>query len=1477
MARQSPVRTLGKVLRSWIQSVSPDGTYSESATPPEECTKHPTVTFAPAVILRQRTPRSQVQCFATIAEQIRNGDSIPSGVNLLCEVSENGDDLDYHEAEVKKPKVRDETLYLPLPVNDEQIQIVHQIDTRRGIVVQGPPGTGKSHTIANLICHLLAKNKRVLVTSQTPRELRVLKDKLPKEIADLCVVLLGNDHAARGELEGSVQGINQRYSEWDPIRSQQEIKSLESHLFEVQKKIANTNRLIRELREIESYQHQVADGVYAGTAQQIACRVREEEHRSGWLTDDLAEADSCPLSSTEFAELVQLHRDLTEDYCNELKQVLVKREHLPDVAHFLRTIRDETEAKRNLEARASQRQSLRFRAPEQVPEEKLQLLRESISALIAEVGGIKKRFPWIPQATTDILSDNDTPWKQLRDFMKTHLQGLRDKAIVVQTVQVDLPASLDRKKLQADAHDLLVHLEEGKGLGLGPIAPKVVKRTSYIKKQVRINGRECSKPEDLRLLAAYLDANDEVEQLWSVWEGTDKRNKGSLLVQVGYLEERLEALESVIELERHMNTAKVNVKAIDDLAEPQWQRMEELEEMILDIEALEAVCTFKRVSAIVGDAIQKVRMAQASPKAHRLNQEFLRALEERDAQVLGRCFDDLDTIERDRERLSRRSSLQKRLAKAAPQIAKQLQDTATDQIWNERAKAWEAAWSWKQADEWLARFNKEHNKSKLETDLERLSEDQRRTIAKLAASKAWENCLENLTEHQRTNLVAWAMTMKRIGKGTGKRAPMYRRQAQQFMDQCKKAIPAWIMPLHRVFETVRPEPEAFDVIIIDEASQTGPEGLVIQYLAKQCIVVGDAEQISPEAVGTDRSAVDAVIKRYLHDVPFQTLYDPETSLFHHATMRFAGRVVLREHFRCMPEIIQFSNDLCYSSTPLKPLRQYAPNRLEPILVRYVKDGLREGSGGRALNRPEADALVDTLLQFCSQKQYANKTIGVISLQGEDQAGYIESKLLIRMTPAELEKRRVVCGDAYAFQGDERDVIFLSMVAAPNERIGALVRESDKRRFNVAASRAKDQVVLFHTATPNDLNPECMRYKILKYYLNPVRPPREVNMDLCESQFERDVYESIAKRGYRVFPQHKVAEYRIDLVVEGTKAQLAVECDGDEWHGIEQYERDVARQRILERSGWRFWRIRGCEYYRNPEGSLESLWETLSEMGIHPQGQSESSNDNLPESDGSITLDAEGGPQSDDHIGPLNASSEGGKEGLAQAALPWGNTLEQEPMQKSEPSGSPPAAAGGPIHTYPPEYFFRLARWARESGKLQPKQRHLIFDIGKYRARNWPLSEKQERAALRIVKEAIEAGFSEREEATQPSIPETDTQNHAPPMQLLADAPDEASAPTSDGLPPSEFDRGVRRVKSGVVSLPWWWIAGNNRPGRAGLISRGDRLIITAAGSDRGEWQVIRYKLGSALISLPREWLGNAEKVALTPFPGKNLEVIKLAD
>ena len=124
-----------------------------------------------------------------------------------------------------------------------------------------------------------------------------------------------------------------------------------------------------------------------------------------------------------------------------------------------------------------------------------------------------------------------------------------------------------------------------------------------------------------------------------------------------------------------------------------------------------------------------------------------------------------------------------------------------------------------------------------------------------------------------------------------------------------------------------PEPGMFDTVIVDEASQASVDALALLLLAKRIIVVGDDKQNSPEAVGIPEDSIARLAREHLKQFRFRDEFRPDTSLFDHAERSFEHPITLREHFRCVPEIIRFSNDLCYRDAPLIPLRQAPPNRL----------------------------------------------------------------------------------------------------------------------------------------------------------------------------------------------------------------------------------------------------------------------------------------------------------------------------------------------------------------------------------------------------------------------------------------------------------------------------------------------------------------------------------------------------------------------
>jgi very-short-patch-repair endonuclease len=153
-----------------------------------------------------------------------------------------------------------------------------------------------------------------------------------------------------------------------------------------------------------------------------------------------------------------------------------------------------------------------------------------------------------------------------------------------------------------------------------------------------------------------------------------------------------------------------------------------------------------------------------------------------------------------------------------------------------------------------------------------------------------------------------------------------------------------------------------------------------------------------------------------------------------------------------------------------------------------------------------------------------------------------------------------------------------VVGGQDDNYRALSGKTYEQRINVATSRAKDKLILFHSVQlGTDLNNASdLRYKLLNYIKNGITEKDfdENKKQKCDSKFEEDVFDWLVARGYELTPQVEVGAYRIDLVVEGENNRLAVECDGDRWHPPEKWWDDKLRQHQLERVGWTFWRVSG---------------------------------------------------------------------------------------------------------------------------------------------------------------------------------------------------------------------------------------------------------------------------------------------------------------
>jgi len=519
---------------------------------------------------------------------------------------------------------------------------------------------------------------------------------------------------------------------------------------------------------------------------------------------------------------------------------------------------------------------------------------------------------------------------------------------------------------------------------------------------------------------------------------------------------------------------------------------------------------------------------------------------------------------------------------------------------------WRDAWNWSRMRTYLEGIEARQELVDLSARRRELEAVLSKLYQTVVAKAAWLSTKLNASPKVLQALAGYSNAIRRIGQGTGPNAVRYRMDAQRAMVDAADAVPCWIMSHAKISESMPAVIGAFDLVIVDEASQSDLWALPAIVRAKKILVVGDDKQVSPDSGFFLSARINELRNRFLADQPFGADMTPEKSLYDLAARVFAAdQIMLREHFRCVPAIIAYSNR--FYSGAIQPLRiPSASERIDPSLVDlYVPDGVRDRKDA---NRLEAEAIADEINVLLADERFAGRTLGVVSLLGMEQAKFIDYLVRERCSAKELMTRQFQCGDARTFQGAERDIMFLSMVV-DGEQCRALSGNAAEQRFNVAASRARDRMYLVRSVRAEQLSPKDLRLSLLNHFspLVSAEEDKPDGIELCESGFEREVFTMLVDKGYRVIPQVRSGAYRIDMVVEGgNDARLAIECDGDAFHGPDRWQHDMQRQRTLERAGWTFWRCFASTWRMRREDVSEELVERLGEMGITPQERQDAS-------------------------------------------------------------------------------------------------------------------------------------------------------------------------------------------------------------------------------------------------------------------------------
>lgn len=1190
-------------LRQWVLAADESGTFTESLHPNNGARATPELRLAPAVVLRRRRQASLRRTYDEIIGRLDDGGEIPPSVASLVDDTADvyrEDSIDQFSPRL--PFGESERLFFPLPTNPQQQRIIEELRRRRGVVVQGPPGTGKSHTIANLISHCLATGKRVLVTSHTERALRVVKEKLPEQLRDLTVSVLGAGREGAADLARSANAILDRRGDpnWSVNSLNAQIERWAESLEQAEASREQHRERLGRLRASASASHQLSSG-YSGPMGEIAQTLTEEEDAHGWLLDQVSE--HMPIRYEELHELRSLANEVRSTDPNLASQ------HLPSLATL--PTAEELQSARDIHEEAHQRLS-RLQGDTSTAERlrssaiDLPHLRELLqNHEDADSAARRRSEPWLDQALTDLDAGRIHRWEDLQQRTSSFLE--HDFEHPYDGVKVASIESVRLLPLIEQAGRLMEHLREGRRLtGFRGRRLQVARQNGEALDVAERMELPLGDPSSAQEFGALLEELRAVTQLALHWGDFFESIQGTLAQTRARLRDFRETLDHLTAVSRIRGRVSEVVGQV--LTDP-VDTAEDVVHLRVALELAEALNMRDR-STSEHDRLMQTLTTAAHARAHPSFRELFRAAQELQVPQYRESLADLERLSRDQQQLERFRILREALATVAPRFAETVIEGASEMP---EADALSRAWRWSWAMDDLQRL-RVSSEGRLVEQLANAESEVANYTTVLCAVRAWRNTLAGLTAYEAQELRAYQQALRRLGRGRGRRAAEYRRDAELHLGNCQTAVRAWIMPTYRVAETLRATPESFDLVIVDEASQSGVDALFLLWLGKQVVIVGDDNQISPSNVGVHAEDADALRNQYLGSLGLQDLLGVDNSLFDQAKVRFSGEVWLTEHFRCMPEIIEFSNQLLYvpQNRRLEPLRQFGSERLPPLKRRHVPHGQQQGSSGRTINRAEASALVEQLIACHNDSWYDGLTFGVIGLL-RGQARYIESLLFERLPTEAWEERQLRCGDAYDFQGDERDVIFLSMVRSldpSRSRIPALGNRSDEQRYNVAASRARDQMWLFHSMTIEELNPRCVRFALLNHFQQPpdheVAPfdepvARDARHPVFDSLFEQRVFLDICDRGYVVRPQIEAYGYRIDLVVFGSQRKLAVECDGAEWHGPARYAEDLERQRNLERAGWTFFRVRDIDYYLDPSDALEPLWHRLRDLDIHPRG------------------------------------------------------------------------------------------------------------------------------------------------------------------------------------------------------------------------------------------------------------------------------------
>ena len=1195
--------TIKDFFREFIHNLNPRAQFIEDL---DKKNKESVITieWKPILFIRKKDD-GKVEAINNIIKDIENGGEIPEYLSELVGVI--GSD--------KRAVEPIPDILFTKETNNEQIEIIKSLYSHRAVVVQGPPGTGKTHTIANLLGHFLAEGKNILITSQTKKALDVLKEKIPTDIQDLCISMLDDDSS---DLGNSVESISEKLGYLNLETLKNEYEEIENQRNELKEDIKNIKRKIFNIKYQES--HPIIYNNESITLKEAGEFLRKNQRELDRIPGIVSSGISCPINNENLAFLKSGYKkSVSKEEEKEIELGLNKLSDFWTLEEFKEMLENKKEIMSRLDLLLKNKKyhindNLFYVDDKMLIDLDKFKNYSGIDKIIPE--DLKSIEDWkkdVCIAGTENSGDRKIWLEFIKDIRRLYdlTNMTKDQLFKKEVVYKDIDVSTAKK--------LIIGLKKGIERPGFFFKHRLRKARKQISDKVTINNRILETLYDCNVALEYttlIELKENTKNTWNIlMTGNsllENSNNKNLYKQLYSYAEQMEYLLNWYDREKKTFLHKIENAGFEKLninkTEGNPIYVDEVNQIFDFIPSLEELIAIGKIALEYREV--DIKRSEYLVKIENIIKENSHLGREIKNAILNENIDEYsETLEKLRV-LSEKEVLYKKykdLLHNVKAVANSWGEELENGLFNEKIENIYNVWRYKQISQKLKELA-EKPYFNLQADILEKTEELKKLTIDLVTKKAWYNIIKFLEEKDNLAisqaLKGWKQTVQKIGKGTGKNTNIHKKNAKEKMLLCQKVVPAWIMPLNKVFDTLNPVENKFDIIIIDEASQSDISSLILLYMAKKIIIVGDDKQVSPSDVGVNIDKINMFRRKYIKGkVANDDLYGIRASLYSIVSTTFQP-ISLREHFRSVPEIIGYSNRTSYDNQIL-PLRDSNSSILKPAIIDYKVNGRRDEKS--KINRVEAETIVSLIEACLAMKEYKNSTFGVISLLGDEQAELIQDLIVKRIPATEIENHKILCGNSASFQGDERDIMFISLVDSSEENkslrlVGEGVEGAIRKRYNVAISRAKDQLWIVHSIDKNSLKEGDLRKELFEYIdsLKENVFDKTAIENITASDFENEVARHLLEKNYTIKQKWRVGSYDIDMVAIYDDKKIAIECDGKTLnHTEEEVIANLEEQEILERCGWKFIRVRASEYFRNPEKAIKDLIIQLDDKGVYP--------------------------------------------------------------------------------------------------------------------------------------------------------------------------------------------------------------------------------------------------------------------------------------